>query len=95
MGIEITLDAFGYYHVTVTPPEAARWESEGALAATEVMERLHDLGCHQTDVMDALNVANPAWRVEHDAEVRRLRDAALETILREPKPDDRPFAEDE
>jgi hypothetical protein len=94
MAIEISLSAFGY-HVRVTPPEAAPWESRSPLTATEVMEHLHSFGCHQTDVMDALNVANPAWRVEHEAEIRRRRNAALETLLNEATDERRPFAEDE
>jgi hypothetical protein len=82
VALEISCDAFGY-HVTLSPPEGPMWCSDRALTATEVMERLHGFGCHQTDVMDALNNANPGWRVEHDVEIRRRRAAELEAILRE------------
>jgi hypothetical protein len=82
MVLEIDCDDLGY-HVALSPPQGPAWRSDRALTATEVMERLHGFGCHQTDVVDALNDANPGWRVEHDVEIRRRRALELEAILRE------------
>ena len=82
MALEVTIDSFGY-HLSVSPPEGRPWRSTTALTATEALEKLQELGCHQTDAMDAMDVANPGWRLEHDTEVRRRRDSELEAILRE------------
>ncbi len=87
MALEISCDDFGY-HVALSPPQGPAWHSDGALTATEVMERLHGLGCHQSDVMAALNNANPGWRVEHDVEIRRRRELQLEALLQEAADDE-------
>jgi len=61
------------YRVWVTPPRYPSWESPGPMTATEVLAKLSELGCHSTDVTDALYAANPAWGLAHDEEVRRRR----------------------
>ena len=43
------------------------------MTASELLGRLSALGCHSTDITDALYEADPQWAVEHDAEVRRRR----------------------
>jgi hypothetical protein len=63
--------------VEVSPPEGPRWHSVEPLTATEVMTQLSELGCHSTDITDALSAADPGWAVRHDAEVlRRRRDSS-------------------
>lgn len=44
-----------------------------AMTPTAVLERLSGLGCHSTDITDALYEADPGWTVKHDQEVRRMR----------------------
>jgi hypothetical protein len=61
------------YAVAVTPPHAEAWQSTQPLTATEVLEALSALGCHSTDITDALFEADPAWTLDHDAEVMRRR----------------------
>ena len=70
--ILITLSGSGF-DVSVSPPEGPSWESASPLTATEVLEQLSSLGCHSTDVTDALDATGVAWRDAHDAEVRRRR----------------------
>jgi hypothetical protein len=43
------------------------------MSATEVLAQLSELGCHSTDITDALSAANPNWAASHDDEVRRRR----------------------
>ena len=61
------------YEVAVSPPQSANWQSSEPLTATQVLERLGALGCHSTDITDALYAADPAWADAHDAEIRRRR----------------------
>jgi hypothetical protein len=53
----------GRYVVSVSPPHggARYWSSPEPLTADEVVERLQDLGCHQTDIGDAMFEADPFW----------------------------------
>jgi hypothetical protein len=55
------------------PPEGPHWRSSEAMTATAVLEKLSGLGCHSTDITDALHEADPGWTVKHDEEVRRRR----------------------
>jgi hypothetical protein len=59
------------YEVAVSPPHASTWQSPMPLTATQVLEQLSALGCHSTDITDALYAADPSWVVQHDAEVLR------------------------
>jgi RHS repeat-associated protein len=43
------------------------------LTATEVLEKLTALGCHSTDITDALFAADPEWASKHDEEIARRR----------------------
>jgi hypothetical protein len=61
------------YHVAVSPPEGPHWRSREPLTAREVMARLSELGCHSTDITDALYAADPRWTTRHDEEVARRR----------------------
>jgi hypothetical protein len=72
MTIRITKTDAGY-QVAVTPPEAPAWKSGHPLAATEVLEQLSTIGCHATDIADALYLADPGWTTAHDEEVQRRR----------------------
>jgi len=65
----------GLYDVSVSPPHGAPWAASG-ITATEVLERVSDLGCHSTDITDALYAADPSWPERHDAEVARRRSEA-------------------
>ena len=65
------------YSASVSPPHSSRqWSSAQPMSATEVLKRLADLGCHSTDITDALYDADPEWAVQHDQEVLRQRDRA-------------------
>ncbi len=81
LSIEVMHESDGYL-VYVSPPHADVWKSVQLMSATEVVQFLASLGCHQTDVMDALDIANPGWKSEHDNEIRRRRDVELQQILR-------------
>lgn len=62
MPIEITHHADGRYSATVSPPHGTRsWATPTPIAADELVDRLRELGCHQTDVGDAFYTANPNW----------------------------------
>jgi len=61
------------YNVSVSPPEGTEWRSSEAMTATAILEKLSALGCHSTDVTDALYAADPGWTAKHDEEVRRRR----------------------
>jgi hypothetical protein len=43
------------------------------MTATAILEKLGALGCHSTDITDALFAADPGWTAKHDEEVRRRR----------------------
>jgi hypothetical protein len=53
----------GFSRVTVTPPHGGGryWSSPEPLTADEVVKRLQELGCHQTDIGDAMFEADPLW----------------------------------
>jgi hypothetical protein len=61
------------FWVEVTLPHAEAWHSQAPLTATEVLEVLGRMGCHSTDITDALDAADSGWRDRHDAEVERRR----------------------
>ena len=63
------------YQVALSPPEGAFWRSTEALSATDVLAKLSSLGCHSTDITDALTAADPTWKLRHDNEVLRRREA--------------------
>ena len=72
MAIEVAVVG-NRYAVAVSPPHAADWRSSEPLTATQVLEALSALGCHSTDITDALYTADPSWAIAHDAEVLRKR----------------------
>ncbi|MGD0448331.1 MAG: hypothetical protein ABSB36_06900 [Candidatus Dormibacteria bacterium] len=61
------------YQVAVSPPEGPNWRSSEPMSATEILAKLGALGCHSTDITDALYAADPQWTKSHDEEVRRRR----------------------
>jgi hypothetical protein len=62
--------------VEVSPPDSREpWRTTEPLSATDVLKKLSTLGCHSTDITDALYEADPSWTTAHDAEVRRRRQA--------------------
>jgi len=61
------------YAVAVSPPHCSDWRSLEPLTATQVLKALSALGCHSTDITDALYAADPHWTVAHDAEELRKR----------------------
>lgn len=74
MSIELDRAGEFKYRVTVTPPHG-NWESDEALTPTDVLERLSNLGCHSTDIADALDETGDDWRPVHDQEVRTRRES--------------------
>jgi hypothetical protein len=75
-GLDLTLNIYrqgGRYQVAVSPPEGRTWRSSEPLTAYEVFEKLSSLGCHSTDISDALYAADPVWSTRYDAEVVRRR----------------------
>ena len=61
------------YQVAVSPPEGPSWQSPEPMTATEILKKLGELGCHSTDITDALYGADPQWAKKHDQEVLRRR----------------------
>jgi hypothetical protein len=59
------------FDVSVSPPHANAWNSTSPLTATEVLDKLSSLGCHSTDITDALDGTGVDWCPSHDAEVQR------------------------
>jgi hypothetical protein len=60
------------FSVEVTPPHG-EWRSDDLLSPTDVLRQLSALGCHSTEIADALDATGADWRPVHDAEVRRAR----------------------
>lgn len=59
--------------VDVSPPHGLPWQSPAPMTSTEVLRKLSELGCHSTDITDALYAADGDWRVSHDQEVLERR----------------------
>jgi hypothetical protein len=74
MAIEITRSG-DRFMVEVTPPHG-EWRSLAPMSATEVLAELSALGCHSTDITDALDASGADWPPGHDAEVRQRREDA-------------------
>jgi hypothetical protein len=49
------------YQVVVGPPEGSTWRSKTSMTPEEIFNKLSDLGCHTTDISDALYAADPFW----------------------------------
>jgi hypothetical protein len=54
------------YQVAVSPPEGPNWRSSEPMTATEILKKLGQLGCHSTDITDALSAADLQWTKKHD-----------------------------
>jgi len=61
------------FDVSVSPPEGDAWTSASPLTATEVLSELSSIGCHSTDITDALDATGVDWRPLHDAAALRRR----------------------
>jgi len=62
MAMTIRKHGDGLYDVSVGPPDAPNhWRSNRPLTVHEVFAKLTDLGCHTTDISDALYAADPFW----------------------------------
>jgi hypothetical protein len=75
-GSQVALSVFIYgekYQVAVSPPEGPTWRSSEPMTATEILKKLGELGCHSTDITEALYAADPQWAEKHDEEVLRRR----------------------
>jgi hypothetical protein len=83
MALRIDRSAEGYA-VTVSAPSGEPWVSPHPLTPTAVLQTLSELGCHSTDISDALDAADlewfrqhgrtaVTWMTLHDEEVRRRR----------------------
>jgi len=72
MAIEIIRGRTGY-RASASPPHSKNgvWQSSGELTASEVVHILQELGCHQTDIGDALFKANPDWLADQPWSKRR------------------------
>jgi hypothetical protein len=79
-GSPVAIRVFIYgdkYHVAVSPPEGPNWRSSGPMTATAILKKLGELGCHSTDITDALYAADPRWTQKHDEEVLRRRQRSI------------------
>ena len=55
------------YLVSVSPPDGRSWRSVDPMTVKQIFDRLVELGCHTTDISDALYAADPFWvNREHD-----------------------------
>lgn len=60
----ITIERSGdLYSATVTPPHGGGrlWSSPEPMTASKLIDVLRVLGCHTTDITDALHEADPFW----------------------------------
>lgn len=53
----------GGYKAEVTPPHGngSNWKTTVAMSSDEIIKKLLNLGCHQTDIGDAFYEADPNW----------------------------------
>jgi hypothetical protein len=79
MPITVLRHGQGRYQVTVSPPEGAYWRSSSPVTAREIFKKLPGLGCHTTDISDALYAADPLWAAAYDKEVVSSRQADAES----------------
>lgn len=51
------------YRATVTPPHGngKPWSSAEPMPGSKLIDALRELGCHTTDITDALYEADPLW----------------------------------
>lgn len=61
MTVEVTRSGSGYLARVTAPDGTERWSSEAPMELEELIGRLRELGCHQTDIGDALYAADPDW----------------------------------
>jgi hypothetical protein len=63
MAIKITRVEENNYAAYVTPPHGngVEWVTPEPIPARELIDRLLERGCHQTDIGDAFYEADPQW----------------------------------
>ena len=62
MTLTIKKVAQNLYEATVTPPHTKRdWSTAAPLPGRSLTEQLLSLGCHQTDIGDAMYEQDPKW----------------------------------
>lgn len=51
------------YEAEATPPHVRldRWQTPSPMTASALIDTLRELGCHTTDITDALYEADPEW----------------------------------
>jgi hypothetical protein len=49
---------YNHYHIN--------WKNDKPLPAKQLIRKLLDIGCHQQDIADAFQEANPGWLQEVD-----------------------------
>jgi hypothetical protein len=62
--VPITITRSGdLYSATVSPPHGngKLWSSPQPTTALKLIDGLRELGCHTTDITDALYEADPSW----------------------------------
>jgi hypothetical protein len=61
MAIEIRRVGDLYEARITSPNNAAPWSTYAPVEEDVLIEALRDLGCHQTDIGDAFQTADPGW----------------------------------
>ena len=63
MTISIKKEASGYSAV-IRDAESKHieWQTKEPISSSKLMDQLCQIGCHQIDVVDALNAADPQWK---------------------------------
>jgi hypothetical protein len=56
----------GGYLASVSQPHGQRWTATEPVSLHSLIVKLQDLGCHQTDIGDALSEADPDWQLRLD-----------------------------
>lgn len=79
MPITVHKHGEGRYQVAVSPPEGSYWRSSSPVTAREIFEKLPGLGCHITDISDALYAADPLWAAAYDKEVLTRLEAGADS----------------
>ena len=63
------------YSATVTPPHGGGkfWSSPQPMPGSELIDSLRKLGCHTTDITDALYEADPLWLERLKPQIKKQR----------------------
>lgn len=61
MTIQVRRSGSGYLARVTSPEGGEEWRAPAPMGLDELIEQLRRLGCHQTDIGDALYAADPDW----------------------------------